>query len=47
MSKIQKFGALVCLLAAATVHAQNQIPNWEFDQQVTLTSLWNLWESPK
>jgi len=44
-SKLVAF-AIVLALAAVTVQAQNQVPNWEFDEQVTLTSLWNLWESP-
>ncbi len=44
-SKLAVF-VIAVALAAVTAHAQNQIPNWEFDQQVTLTSLWNLWESP-
>jgi len=36
---------IVIALSAVTAQAQNQIPNWEFDEQVTLTSLWNLWRS--
>ncbi len=44
-NKLIVFVAVV-VLATVTAQAQNQIPNWEFDQQVTLTSLWNLWESP-
>jgi regulation of enolase protein 1 (concanavalin A-like superfamily) len=44
-NKLVAFVAVV-VLATVTAQAQNQIPNWEFDQQVTLTSLWNLWESP-
>jgi hypothetical protein len=44
-NKLTAFAAVV-VLATVTAEAQNQIPNWEFDQQVTLTSLWNLWESP-
>ncbi len=36
---------IVVALSVVTARAQNQIPNWEFDESVTLTSLWNLWQS--
>ena len=42
-----KFVASVIVVAlwAVTAPAQNQVPNWEFDQQVNLTTIWNLWQT--
>ena len=42
-----KFVASVIVVAlwAVTAPAQNQVPNWEFDQQVNLTTIWNLWQA--
>jgi regulation of enolase protein 1 (concanavalin A-like superfamily) len=36
---------LILGLSAVAAQAQNQIPNWEFDQPATLTSIWNLWRA--
>jgi regulation of enolase protein 1 (concanavalin A-like superfamily) len=42
-----KFVASVIVVAlwAGAAPAQNQVPNWEFDQQVNLTTIWNLWQA--
>ena len=39
------FVSVLSIALASTAGAQNQIPNWEFDEPMVLTTIWNRWTS--